>query len=337
MMTRSQSRTPKTSLRPSQAFEQKIHRIHELLERFEAEVTWNDYVVDPDQPTRRRQIDVTIRRGEHLTLVECRLHESRQDVKWIEELIGRRESLRANAVIAVSSSGFTSGAIAKAKNHGIITRDLRELADDEVRNWGRSVALTLYFFAYSDIRLTITFEAASLPALQMEQLKPELAKHPALVSIFNAAAKLVGERLIPAVEHRDLTVTFGARLELDGFRVCGESVIDVEIQGKAKLIAKNVEAPTVSAYRCPSDSETSDVTIVEQFPLGETSIVHDGDRISTHIDLSKVEIPPLHQFRYVWVRSPRDVEHEVFSLGGIEKLYVGNGKIDVVVAGLESR
>jgi hypothetical protein len=324
-------------MKPSEAFEQKIHRIHELLERFEAEVTWNDYVVDPDQPTRRRQIDVTIRRAEHLTLVECRLHRSRQNVKWIEELIGRRESLRARAVVAVSCSGFTSGAIAKAKSHGIITRDLRELPDEEVRSWGRTVVLTLYFFAYSDVRVTITFPTGSLPALQMDQLKIELAKHSALISIFNAAASLVGKRLIPAVEDQNLTVTFGARLALDGFRLCGEPVIEVEIQGKAKLVAQNVEAPTVSTYRSLSDAEVNPVTIIEQFPLGETSVVHDGDRIATHIDLSKVVIPPLHQFRYVRIQSPHDVEHEVFSITGIEQLYVGNGKIDVVVSGLESR
>ena len=43
----------------------------------------------------------------------------KQDVKWIEELIGRKQSLRADSVIAVSSAGFTDGAILKAKAFGI--------------------------------------------------------------------------------------------------------------------------------------------------------------------------------------------------------------------------
>jgi hypothetical protein len=320
-------------MRPSDAFEQQIHRIHELLEGFEAEVTWNDHIVDPDQPARRRQIDITIKRGGHLTLIECRLHRSRQDVKWIEELIGRRQSLRANTVVAVSSSGFTSGAIAKANSHDIATRDLRELTEDEVRRWGRSVALTLYFFAYSDVHLTITFEAASLPRLQIDQLKAELAKHPALISIFNAAATIVGQRLIPAVEHQGLTVTFDARLELDGFRLCGEPAIDVRIEGNARLVSQDLDAPAVSAYRSSSNHEASGEAIVERFPLGETSIVHDGDRISTFIDLSHVKMPSLYQFRYVSVRSPHEVEHEVFSFSGIDKLRVETGRIDVTVVG----
>jgi hypothetical protein len=39
-------------------------------------------------------------------MVECRQHQSPQDVQWIEELIGRRVSLPADSAIAVSSSGF---------------------------------------------------------------------------------------------------------------------------------------------------------------------------------------------------------------------------------------
>ena len=138
-------RTALRSLKPSEVFEQQIHQIYTLLERFEAEVTWNDRIIDPDQPPRRRQIDITIKRDDHLTIIECRLHQSRQNVQWIEELIGRRQSLQANKVIAVSSSGFTSGAVAKANNHDIITRDLRDLTDDEVKNWGRSIAFNALF------------------------------------------------------------------------------------------------------------------------------------------------------------------------------------------------
>ena len=326
-------RTARRSLKPSEAFEQQIHQIHELLERFEAEVTWNDHIIDPDQQTRRRQIDITIRRGDHLTCIECRLHRSRQDVQWIEELIGRRQSLKANEVIAVSSSGFTSGAVAKASSYGITTRDLRELTDDEVQNWGRSIALTLYFLAYSDIHLTIAFHAAGLQRLQMDGLKAELAKHPALGRVFDAAAELVGERLIPAVEHQGLTATFGGRLVLDDFRLCGESVLDVQIEGKARLVLQEFHAPTVSSYGSPIEPQANREAIIERFPLGETSIVHDHHRISTFIDLSCVKMPPLHQFRYARVLSPNEVEHEVLSFSGIDKLCVQAGRINVTVIG----
>jgi hypothetical protein len=116
----------------SDAFEQRIHRIHELIDGTDAEVTWNNRIPDPDNPKRSRQIDITIKRGATLTLVECRIHNQPQDVKWVEELIGRRASLKAASVIGVSASGFTEGAILKAKTHGIVLRDLEEASRTNV-------------------------------------------------------------------------------------------------------------------------------------------------------------------------------------------------------------
>jgi hypothetical protein len=81
-------------VKESEAFEQQIHRIHELLEGSEATVTWNDHIPIQTSPSRSRQIDITIKRNGNLTIVECRQHQSPQDVQWIEELIGRRASLR---------------------------------------------------------------------------------------------------------------------------------------------------------------------------------------------------------------------------------------------------
>jgi Restriction endonuclease len=98
-------------MKNSEAFEQQIHRIHELLEGSGADVTWNDHVPDPDNPSQQRQIDVSIKRDGKLTLVEGRDRQSPQDVTWIEELIERCASLKADATIAVSSSGFTAGAL----------------------------------------------------------------------------------------------------------------------------------------------------------------------------------------------------------------------------------
>jgi hypothetical protein len=68
--------------------ERQVHRIHELLMRSHAQVTWNDRIPDPDNPAQLRQIDITIRRDGMLTLIECRLSRRPQNVKWIEELMG---------------------------------------------------------------------------------------------------------------------------------------------------------------------------------------------------------------------------------------------------------
>ena len=97
-------------VKASDVSEEKIKRICDLLADSGAEVKWNDYISDPDNPAQRRQIDVTIEQAGILTLVECRQRKSRPDVQWIEQLIGRRVSLSAQVVLAVSSSGFTAGA-----------------------------------------------------------------------------------------------------------------------------------------------------------------------------------------------------------------------------------
>lgn len=328
-MPRSRSRLANASgSKPSDLFEQRIHRIHELIEGFDAEVTWNDRIIDPDQPSRRRQIDITVKRDDRLTLIECRLHGKPQNVKWIEELIGRRQSLGAHEVIAVSASGFTKGAVAKASRHNIVIRDLRELPDEEVREWGRSITLTLYFFAYSDVVLTLTFSTESVMRIDATRLRDELARHPILISMFNAAAKLVGQKLIPAVEDQNLTVNFGFRLELDAFTLCGESVLDFAVRGKAKMVSQQLSA-RVQAYGAPSRDLATRDAIVENYDLGETAIVHDGHRISTHIDLSALKLPPLHQFRYARVMGQETIDHEVFSIRGCDALRVKDGRIAI--------
>ena len=82
---------------------------------------WNDRIPDPDNPNQPRQIDITVIWDNELTIIECRIHNRKQDVNWIEELMGRRVSLKADAVIAVSASGFTDGAIRAELHPGNIT------------------------------------------------------------------------------------------------------------------------------------------------------------------------------------------------------------------------
>ncbi|HXE86199.1 MAG TPA: hypothetical protein VN524_05285, partial [Hyphomicrobiaceae bacterium] len=81
----------------SDAMEQQVERIKRLLEPDGSTVVRNEKIPDPDNPKQPRQIDMTIRRDGKLTHVECRLHTNPQDVGWIEELMGRRISLGADA------------------------------------------------------------------------------------------------------------------------------------------------------------------------------------------------------------------------------------------------
>jgi hypothetical protein len=141
----------------SEQFERQIARIHKLVEEEPSQVTWNDRRPDPDNPTQLRQIDITIQRDGKTTHIECRIHKAPQDVQWIEELIGRRLSLKADAVIAVSSSGYTDGAIKKAKQFHIPLRTLQQLTDDEISLWGRATTVRAIFYEFTDTIIAFTF------------------------------------------------------------------------------------------------------------------------------------------------------------------------------------
>lgn len=306
------------SVKPSTLFEQQIHRVYEFLEGSGVEVTWDDHIPDPDNPDQPRQIDITIKRDGKLTLVECRDHRARQNVKWIEEMMGRRVSLKADAVIAVSSSGFTSGALSKAKNHGVITRDLRELTEKEILVWGRQIALTLYFYEYSELELTLYWECKSIP--EPDVLQKEIETHPVTQSLFNAAAQQLGTMNPLEPKNAGRTVEFNLLIELAEIRVCGQVLRQVRFCGKASLISQGVLLPAVVAYGNPVDDPATREIKVENFSLGRTSIIHDAERISIFLDVSQLEVGPCLQFRFFRVTGNDEVEHESLELVGVERL-----------------
>ena len=316
------------------AFERQVHRIIELLEGSGAEVTWNDHVPDPDNPSQLRQIDVTIRRGGKLTICECRLSRSRQNVKWIEELIGRRQSLGAASVIAVSSSGFTAGALRKGPPYEVTLRDLRKLTDADVATWGQHVALTVYFYQYSNLELTLVFALASIPKIDPDTLRVELYSHGVMQSVFNSAAEYIDNAGLLPDERFGQEVKFGIHLKLmEVLRLCSETISEIYLQGTVCLIAQPLSLNAVLAFGNPDGPIALREATVEEFSLGETSIVHDKDRISIHLDVSHLAMPPLSQFRFFRTshEGEKYYEVDVLALAGIEKVMIPRGKITVSI------
>ena len=73
--------------------------------------------------------------GDHKWLIECRDRPSKgaAPVSWIEQLIGRKVLHGLDRVIAVSTTGFSSGAILYAEKGGI---ELRTVSEAEMpENW----------------------------------------------------------------------------------------------------------------------------------------------------------------------------------------------------------
>lgn len=85
-----------------------------------------------------REVDASIRysvgSSDLLITIECRDRVRTQDVTWIEQLATKRAHVGADRTLAVSSSPFTEAALRAARAHGISTRLISEVTDQELRS-----------------------------------------------------------------------------------------------------------------------------------------------------------------------------------------------------------
>lgn len=93
----------------------------------------------------RREIDLLIEdtfRHEPVRIaIECRNHQKRVDVKFIDYIAGKRAAVGIHDFRVVSRSGYTKEAIAKARALGIRLSTLAEVEDPAWALWLRSVPI----------------------------------------------------------------------------------------------------------------------------------------------------------------------------------------------------
>jgi hypothetical protein len=317
----------------SDEFEIMISRIHELLEGEGASVEWNERIPDPDNPKQMRQVDVLIRKNGLVNLVECRLHKEPQDVKWIEELIGRRISLEASAIAAVSTSGFTSGAVKKAEKYGIILRDLNDLSDAEIKSWARSVEVAVYFYRYEGFKLTFFFDVKDATSINIDQLQKDLRNYFGLRSLFTAQLKQIDDEKLIIEENRGKRFKFRANFFIEGFELCGYKVQEIQSEGFAYLEEIKLHVPEVLAYgEVEMESKERNVYI-QKFNLGDTKVIHHDGHIAMSLDLSKLDIPPYWQFRFVEVLSNHENYFDSLDIVHPEKIIMPVDEINVSITG----
>ena len=320
----------------SDEFEKMISRIHRLLEGDDASVDWNERIPDPDNPKQGRQIDVLVRKDGLKTLIECRLHKEPQDVTWIEELIGRRLSLDANAVVAVSASGFTSGAIKKADRYGVLLKDVNRLTDEEICSWPKSINLSVLYYRYEDFKLSFSFAMDDLEKLDTDQIQQELQKYVGFNSLFTAQLDaLEGKKLI-LKENRNKHVTFAVKFTLEDFELCGCDVKEIRAEGIAYLEEIKLQVPEVLAYGEPGAQSEERNVYIQNYNLGETKVIYHDGRISLSIDLSKLDVPPYWQFRYLDVSSEFEHYTDLLEIIHPEKTIMKVDRIDFSIYGVSA-
>lgn len=306
----------------SEKFEKQIHRIHELIEQDGSDITWNDKIPDPDNPEQLRQIDISIKRDGKLTLIECRIHRKTQDVKWIEELIGRRLSLRADAVIAVSNSGFTEGAKQKAKQYGIILRDLQGLTEQEIQEWGRGTRIWLTFFEYSEVAIELYFDLREGKLPTMNDVVADLKQANTLYRIFEMASDAIQQK-----NPSGQPCNFKGQFRVEGLSVCGAPISDVDFSAGFKRIIQDLQVPSVVAYDAPHIESVDRGVLVEKVAFGDFEITQSSNRVFVAVDLTPVKCPPNSQFKYINFDFGREVSMEAFEILGLPKFMIPIEKI----------
>jgi hypothetical protein len=303
-----------TDLPPHKKFERQIERIHRLLETEDSIVTWDDHIPDPDNPSQARQIDVSIRRDSSLTLVECRIHKERQDVNWIEELMGRRISLKADAVIAVSASGFTKTARDKANAHGIHLRDLATLSHEEIQSWGRKRTVTLNFCEFTDATLTL-YICEPPPLAQLPHLTGIDGKPPSPL-----IWRLLWQSIMLKFDENKWT---GVPVTIDGpiaasLLINGKSPTSMRLHAKVRRIEEIVQLASVVVYADPITAARH--AEVGHYELGASEIIENCDDLAMTIDLSTITVPDNCCLETVTVNAGRIVRARPQFIGMVQAL-----------------
>ncbi len=304
----------------SEKFEKQIQRIHDLIEQPDSEITWDDRFPDPDNPTQSRQIDISIKREGVLTLVECRIHKKSQDVKWIEELIGRRISLQADAVIAVSHSGFTKGAILKAKSHGIILRDLKTLTEDEILQWGHKTRVWVSYHEFSNIVLSFLFQDNARANITGQNVFNYLTKEENFFKILEPIVREIDNKNPKQYDKNkiDLHVQLFPKNE----KINGFPISEVLFNSDYRVIKMEGQIPSVVAYDGPEIDALERVAFVEDVELGDFEITQSSNDVSVALDFNKIGIPLNSRLKNITFDFKRPVRMSRIEILAQPKLFI---------------
>lgn len=146
------------AMRAGRDFEVLVSRIEEWLVPKGATVKSPDYI--PDRDTGRlREVDASVRMMcgsvPVLITIECRDRSRKQDVRWIEEIAAKRDSIGASRTVAVSSSEWSQPAIQKAKRLRVEVRGVSEITEGDVVEWARNIKISLTTINWTIVHIGI--------------------------------------------------------------------------------------------------------------------------------------------------------------------------------------
>ncbi|MFQ5794146.1 MAG: restriction endonuclease [Candidatus Bipolaricaulia bacterium] len=138
------------------------------------QVTSPDYIQGRESKSRR-EVDISLRSqigsSEILVIIESRDRQGTEDVTWIEQLASKCRDVEADKAVAVSSTGFTSGARNIAITNNIELRTLEEVDPDEIVLWFTCNKITYFKHSANFDRISVNLP---LPDSVKVELPPEV-------------------------------------------------------------------------------------------------------------------------------------------------------------------
>lgn len=298
----------------SSDLEQLVSRIHRLIEPEGATVTWNKTLSDPDTG-QLRQIDGVIERGGKRIHVECRDHKGPQNVQWVEELIGRRQSLNADSIIGVSTAGFTKPAVDKAAAHGVILRELSAMTDKEIASWGNYVNISSKFVQLKELKVTLRVPGSQIANItaQPELRIPGERLHPVILILDNLTRE-AHDSFFP-----DRDTRLNAEVNLENLFIDTVPVLGCKVFLRGKLTIKEVAAIAIWKYDGIGPSALPSAT-VEKIDLGNTELIRSDQSAAMLLDLTCIDIPDGHYLHSWTVDMKSRIRTRIESVGSPSKL-----------------
>jgi hypothetical protein len=132
------------------------------------------------------------------------------------------------------------------------------------------------------MEVSLLFDHSSIANFDAASVKSELKHHPALQSLFAAAARQLGGINLLAHENSGRTVEFALRLQLETFSLRGEPVVEVDFRGSARLISRRIVSPAVFAYGKPGENPRQPEAVWARNRKSQFKM--DGKHISVALD-----------------------------------------------------
>lgn len=129
--------------RKGRDLEKLVETLENILGSKNISVTSPDFLTGHNSKAKR-EVDISLRSNNTLVMIECRDRKNIDDVTWIEQLVTKQQDVKADKVVAVSSSGFSAGAKNTAQRFDIELRTMNQINLENVSHWFQAKELTQY-------------------------------------------------------------------------------------------------------------------------------------------------------------------------------------------------